>query len=62
MDKVAEYKLHAEDCRHMAKAAANPQHAAALKKMAETWDNLASARAVELQRAKRVAEIDGDNQ
>jgi hypothetical protein len=57
MDKVDDYKQHADDCRRMARSAATPEHKSALLRMAETWDNLADARAVELERAKRIAEL-----
>jgi hypothetical protein len=60
VDKVSEYLQHAEECRRMARAASNPEHATALLQMAQTWTDLASARAEVLERARRIAALDSD--
>jgi hypothetical protein len=60
MNKVEQYLAHADECHRMAKSAGNPEHRAALLKMAQTWTDLASAREEEIERAKRIAALDGE--
>lgn len=58
MYKVADYLKHAEECRRLAKLAKEPDHSAALLQMAQTWTDLAAARAQEIERSKRIAGLD----
>jgi hypothetical protein len=56
--KVSDYLKHAEECEALARSADVPEHVEALKRMAQTWRELAQAREAEVLRAKRVANID----
>ena len=58
MLKVSDYLKHAEECEALARSADVPEHVEALKRMAQTWRELAQAREAEVLRAKRVANID----
>ena len=49
MIKVSEYRLHAEECRKMAKQSSLPHIRDELVKMAEAWDQLADQRWQELE-------------
>jgi hypothetical protein len=44
VDKTSEYRLHAKECRELAKAMDQGEHRAQLLKMAATWDKLAEDR------------------
>jgi hypothetical protein len=55
---VAEYHSHAEECRTLARSAANPVHRETLIKMAETWEALAADRTRNLERRVRLAELE----
>ena len=57
MYKVSDYLQHAEECRRLAKLASEPGHSAALLQMAQTWTDLAAARAQEIERSKRLARL-----
>jgi hypothetical protein len=47
MKKIEEYLAHAAECRQMARTA-SPAHKQHLETMAETWEQLAKARRVDL--------------
>ena len=57
MYKISDYLNHAEECRRLAKLATAPDHSHALLQMAQTWTDLAAARAQETERSKRMAEL-----
>ena len=57
MNKISDYLQHAEECRRLAKLASTPDHSDALLRMAQTWTDLAAARAQEAERSKRMAEL-----
>ena len=44
MRKVADYKLHAEECRRRAAQMKDPDHKKQLEDMAQAWELLARAR------------------
>ena len=58
MNKISDYLQHAEECRRLAKLASTPDHSDALLRMAQTWTDLAAARAQEIERSKRIADLD----
>ena len=58
MKKLAEYELHAAECREMAARTSTPSHRQQLINMAETWDQLAETRRRKLLRLGK-AEDDG---
>ena len=58
MQKVEDYKRHADECRQMAQAAANPEHRTMLLNMAATWDGLAQARDEHVRRRERIAKLE----
>ncbi len=58
MYKISDYLNHAEECRRLAKLATAPDHSQALLQMAQTWTDLAAARAQEIERSKRIADLD----
>jgi hypothetical protein len=41
MNKVEDYRQHAQDCRLMANRSRSPEERAMLTNMAQTWDSLA---------------------
>jgi hypothetical protein len=59
MHKISDYLEHAEECRRLAKAA-DPAHKEALLRMAQTWTDLAHARAQEIERSKRLGLLKSD--
>ena len=58
MKKASEYHEHAEECRQLASRSIDPEHKAALIKMAETWENLAKERMALLERKERIAALE----
>jgi hypothetical protein len=44
MNKIAEFRKHAADCRELATKTANSEHQKMLLDMAQTWDELAKQR------------------
>ncbi len=58
MYKISDYLQHAEECRRLAKLATVPDHSEALLRMAQTWTDLAAARAQQIERSKRIAGLD----
>lgn len=49
MQKLSEYKAHADECRKMAAQVSNPDHKRSLIEMADTWETLAKTRSRQLQ-------------
>jgi hypothetical protein len=63
MQKVEDYRSHAEECRTMARRSRSPQERDMLLNMARTWDDLATHRAEQVARQERIAAIlGGDHQ
>ncbi len=58
MQKASEYHNHAEECRRLAGRSLDPEHKAALIKMAETWENLAKERKALVARKERIAALE----
>jgi uncharacterized protein Yka (UPF0111/DUF47 family) len=56
MQKVEDYRSHAEDCRIIARRARLPVERENLLNIARMWDNLASFRAEQIARQQRVGE------
>jgi hypothetical protein len=50
MEKTIDFKEHAHECRRLAATTSNHEHRAALFKMAETWESLATERSHRLLR------------
>jgi hypothetical protein len=59
MKKVEDYRNHAEECRIMARRSRLPGEREMLLNMALTWDTLATNRAEQIARKKRIAELLG---
>jgi hypothetical protein len=59
MEKAAEYRMHADECRRMAERTPNSEYKAALLTMAETWEKLAQQRTELLARKIRIAALAG---
>lgn len=57
MQKVKDYRTHAQECRDLAARAGNETDRQMLLDMAATWDSLAQFRLEELQRKERGAFI-----
>jgi hypothetical protein len=57
MEKVEDYRSHAEECRTMARRAPSPQERDMLLNMARTWDDLSIHRAEQIARQKRIAAL-----
>jgi hypothetical protein len=55
MQKIEDYRGHAEECRTMARRARSPQEREMLLNMARTWDDLAVHRVEQIERQKRMA-------
>jgi hypothetical protein len=54
MEKVEDYRSHAEECRTMARRARSAQERDMLLNMARTWDDLSIHRAEQIARQKRI--------
>jgi hypothetical protein len=50
---IEDYRIHAEECRAMARRARSPQERDMLLNMARTWDDLATHRVEQIARKKR---------
>jgi hypothetical protein len=57
MEKVEDYRSHAEECRTMARRARSAQERDMLLNMARTWDDLSIHRAEQIARQKRIAAL-----
>ena len=61
MKKASEYRLHAEECRSLARKLEAGEHRELLLTMATTWDTLAEERERDLKnRADRGGILDAD--
>jgi hypothetical protein len=58
LKKASEYHKHAEECRTLAGRSLDPEHKAALIKMAETWEDLAKEREALVARKERIAALE----
>ena len=58
MRKVEDYKRHADECRAMARGTTNENQRQGLLRMAETWESLAKDRLAQIERQKRIGELD----
>jgi hypothetical protein len=58
MQKVEDYRNHADECRAMARRSRTPEERTMLLNMAKTWDNLASHRAEQIARKQRLRDIE----
>jgi hypothetical protein len=54
MQKVEEYRIHAEGCRAMARRARSARERDLLLNMARTWDDLATNRVEQIARKQRI--------
>jgi hypothetical protein len=59
MQKVEDYRDHADECRAMARRSRTPEERAMLLNMAKTWDDLATHRVEQIARKKRIAALPG---
>jgi hypothetical protein len=58
MRKVEDYRKHANECRTMARNTTNEDQRQGLLKMAETWESLAKDRLAQMERQKRIGDLD----
>ena len=58
MQKVEDYRNHADECRAMARRSRTPEERTMLLNMAKTWDDLASHRAEQIVRMQRLRDIE----
>jgi hypothetical protein len=58
LKKASEYRVHAQECRMLARNALTPEHKAMLENMAHTWEMLAKERERRLLREQRIAELE----
>ena len=58
LKKASEYHQHAEECRVLARNAANNEQRTALEKMAQTWESLAQDRERHVAQTTRMAARD----
>ena len=58
MRKVDDYKRHVDECLAMARNTTNEEKRQGLLRMAETWESLANDRVAQIERQKRIGEID----
>lgn len=58
MKKAHEYQEHAEQCRALAKNAANQEQRQMLVNMAETWESLARDREIRIARQQRIKSLE----
>jgi hypothetical protein len=56
MKKIHEYREHAAECRELARVA-SAGHRTQLEQMAETWDQLAEARARQLAKEGKTEDV-----
>ena len=57
MEKVEDYRRHAEECRAIASRANRAEHREMLLNMAAIWDALAKDRQADAVRKQRLAEL-----
>jgi hypothetical protein len=57
MQKVEDYRKHAEECRMMAGRSRAPAERDMLLNMANTWDGLAQARLAQIAQQQRMKDI-----
>jgi hypothetical protein len=57
MQKVEDYRKHAEECRALANRARSPDERNMLLNMASTWDDLAKTRLSQIAQEKRMKDI-----
>ena len=57
MEKVHDYRQHAEECRSMAGRASKAEHREMLLNMAAIWDSLAEDRQADAVRKQRLADL-----
>ena len=55
MKKASEYRLHAEECRQLARQMPDGPHRDQLLEMAKTWENLAEERSELVRRHPELA-------
>ena len=55
MKKASEYRLHAEECRELARQMPDGEQRNQLLEMARTWDNLAAERSDLVRRHPEIA-------
>jgi hypothetical protein len=55
MQKIEDYRSHADECRTMARRARLPGEREMPLNMAHTWDTLATNRAAQIARQERIA-------
>lgn len=60
MKKVEEYRMHADECRQMARRARVPSHRDMLLSMAQTWDALAAHRGEHIARKERIHALENE--
>jgi hypothetical protein len=58
MQKVKDYRKHAQECRDLAARAGNEADRQMLLDMAATWETMAVGRAQQLQRKRRLRGLD----
>jgi hypothetical protein len=58
MQKVKDYRTHAQECRDLAARAGNDSDRQMLLDMAATWETMAIGRAQQLQRNRRIRALD----
>jgi hypothetical protein len=58
MNKIEDYRAHADECRSMARRARSPEDKAMLMNMAATWESLAVNRLAHLDRQARIAKLE----
>jgi hypothetical protein len=57
MQKVEDYRRHAEECRDLADRSRSPEEREMLLNMAHTWENLATNRLSQFAQQRRVKNI-----
>jgi hypothetical protein len=58
MQKVKDYRTHAQECRDLAARAGNETDRQMLLDMAATWETMAIGRAQQLHRKRRIRALD----
>jgi hypothetical protein len=57
MQKVHDYRRHAEECRTLAQRARSQDEREMLLNMGKTWEDLATARAAQISQQQRMKDI-----
>jgi hypothetical protein len=60
MQKAADYRQHAGECRLMASRSNSSEHRQMLLNMASTWESLATDREAHLARQARIPKLEND--